>query len=83
MPKPKMLPLRFPYAPGSKSGVVGSLETCSARVYRSLRRFSEAIFAHVSRSAQGRFTGDDGRLGGVFQQKFKLDYGNTLSRLRA
>ena len=77
MRKPKTLPLRFPYAPGSMSGVVGSLETCSARVYRSSRKFSEAIFAHVSRSAQGRFTGDSGRLGGVFQQKFKLDYGNT------
>ena len=77
MRKPKMLPLRYPYARGSTSGVVGSLETCSARVYRSSRKFSEAIFAHVSRSAEGRFTGDGGRLGGVFQQKFKLDYGNT------
>ena len=74
MRKPKMLPLQFPYAPGSTTGVVGSLDTCSARVSR---KFSEAIFAHVSRSAQGRFIGDGGRLGGVFQKKFKLDYGNT------
>ena len=56
--------------------MVGSLETCSAGVYQSSRKFSKAIFAQVSRSAQGRFTGDGGRLRGVFQQKFKLDYGN-------
>ena len=43
----------------------------------SISVFKEAVFTHVSRSAQGRFTGDGGRLGGVFQQKFKLDYGNT------
>ena len=59
------------------SGVVGSLETCSARVYQSSRKFSEAIFAHLSRSAQGRFTGDGGSLGGVFQHTV------TRSRLRA
>ena len=53
------------------------METCSARVYRSSRKVSEAIFAHVSRSARGRFTRDGGRSGGVFHQKFKLDYGNT------
>ena len=57
--------------------MVGGLETCSAGVYRSSRKVSEAIFAHVSRSAQGRFTNDGGRSGGVFHQKFKLDYGNT------
>ena len=67
----------FLAVPGSTSGVFGSLETCSARVYRSSGKFSEAIFAHLSRLARGRFTGDGGRLGGVFQQKFKLDYGNT------
>ena len=83
MCKPKILPLQFPYVPGSASG-------CSfIDVWRcresgdmfcesiSLKKFSEAIFAHMSRSAQGRFTGDGGRLGGVFQQKFKLDYCNT------
>ena len=58
--------------------MVGSLEACSAGVlYQSSTTFSEAIFAHVSRSVQGRFTGDGGRLGVVIQQKFKLDYGNT------
>ena len=57
--------------------MVGGLQTCSARVYRSSRKVSEAIFAHVSRSAQGRFTRDSVRLGGVFHQKFRLDYGNT------
>ena len=42
------------------------------RVYQSSRKFSEAIFAHVSRSAQGHFTGDGGRLGGVFQTEILI-----------
>ena len=42
------------------------------RVYRSS---GKGNFAHVSKSAQGRFTRDGGRSRGVFQQKFKLDYG--------
>ena len=52
--------------------MVGGLETCSARVYRSLRKVSEAIFAHVSRSAQDGFTRDGGRLGGVFSPEIQI-----------
>ena len=81
MRKPIMLPLRFPNAPGSASGCsfiyrrlagVGSLETCSARVYRSSRKVCGAIFAHVSRSAQGRFTRDGGRSGGPPEIQIRL-----------
>ena len=69
MRKPKMLPLRFPYAPGSTCGVVGSLETCSARVYQSSRKFSEAVFAALQVTV--------GDWEAFFKQKLKLDYGNT------
>ena len=52
--------------------MVGGLQTCSARVYRSSRKVSEAIFAHVSRSAQGRFTRDSVRLGSVFSPEIQI-----------
>ena len=86
-----MLPLRFPNAPGSASGCSFIDVWRWSGVWRHVLReyiglqgkfLRQFLRTCPDRRRQGRFTRDGERSGGVFHQKFKLDYGNTHCSLK-